>query len=275
MIACTAWGYCCLFSLQQHSSVLSVTPDYFSPFPLKPFIPTHFFLDIVWKVVKWLFKNVFQAIDFSGRLRTARPLCSGSTREQMVTLMPGTERDEAPAKWWLWRGVILHTEKSPCAICYPSACSLHSIQYSTTFAVPSWVFFAIIKISFVSRACHSLLRWSGWWKGTSWRSSSSSFSSTDRKGAEVPGCCSGKDREVTSALSLPELLPWYKVLQKWSCAAPWADTNPLQSWSCRAKCAGVTHQLCHLLPGQPQQKVGKLRRGGKAAVRWQSWAVRA
>lgn len=140
MIAWTAWGYFWLFSLQQHSSVLSMFSDYFSPFPLKPFILTHFFLDIVWKVAEWLFKIVFRAIDV---------LEGWEQRGHCAVAAPGS-------RWWHWcqllRGMRLllsdvcgdewlYTQKkSPCTICYHSAQSFNSMQYPTPFAVASWSF---------------------------------------------------------------------------------------------------------------------------------------
>lgn len=246
----------------------------------KTFLPAHFFLDIVWKVVEWLFKIVFEAVDF---------LEGWEQRGHCAVAAPGT-------RWWHWcqllRGMRLllsdgcgdewfyTQEKSPYTICCPSAYSFHSIQYSTTFSCSFLNLFAIIKISFLSsRACHSLLHLSGWWKAASWRCSSGYFSSTDIKVHRCQGHCSGKDSQVTSALSLSEAAAWYKVLQKWTCAAPWVDTNPLQ----RGLELVLQSQTgrCDTHPALPspcndslRQKVGNLTRGGKAALRWQGWAVR-
>lgn len=78
--------------------------------------------------------------------------------------------------------------------------------------------------------------------------------------AAVRSCCPGTRCCRNEHVLLPELT---QTLSRggWS----W-------SWSCRAECAEVTRiQLCHL----PTKTTSSRGRGGKAAARWQGWAVRA
>lgn len=249
-------------------------PDYFSPFPLKPLIPTHLSLDIVWKVVEWLFKILFQAIDFlesweqQGHCAVAAP---GSRWWHWCQLLRGTRlllSDVCGDEWFYTQKnlpvqsvTLLHIHFIP-----------HNIQPLLLQLPESFCHYKnfIYIISFLSLT--SALIWL--LEGNKLREQLRLFQQHWHKGCTgARGTALG--RTVTSHLPChcQELLPWYKVLQKWAWTAPWAGTNPLQrgwSWSCRAKCAGVTHvQLC-LVPTKTTSG-----RGGKAAVRWQGWAVRA
>lgn len=109
-IAWIVWGYFGLFFLLQQSCGLSGFSDCFSPFLLRHSTLTHFFLHITWKVVA--FKNCVSSNCLSVRQRTARLLCSGNAREQMVTLMPVTERHKALSNSYLWRWVIFYTKEN-------------------------------------------------------------------------------------------------------------------------------------------------------------------